>query len=116
MKRNRESKYRQKTINYLHKNKLEQKHLDRMVKKYSVTYFEMYQFAVKHNFSYSRDMISKMIEYEMGDTFKLFGDMSKLPLELFEQINSKRPYYLGVDFAIGNDRTGRIMFNGKENK
>lgn len=107
MKRNRESKYRQKIINCLHKNKSQQKDLDKIIQKYGVTYCDMYQFAMKRDYSQSRDMICKMIKHEMEDTFKSFGDMSDLPLDLFEPMNffyeSKRPYYLGVDFARDND-------------
>lgn len=118
MKRNRESKYRQKTINCLHKNKSQQRELDILIPKYHIAYFEMYQFAVKHDFYQSKDMIEKMIECEMGEVFKTFGDMSELPLDLFEHSNpfgiDKRPYYLGVDFARGSDRTGIVILN-KEN-
>lgn len=117
MKRNRESKYRQKLINCLHKNKLQQKDLDKIIQKYDVTYYDMYLFAVKHDYSQSRDMICKMIEHEMEDTFKSFGDGSNLPLDLFESMNdfrkNRRPYYLGVDFAKCTDWTGEIVFNKK---
>lgn len=117
MKRNRESKYRQKLINCLHKNKSQQKDLDKIVQKYGVTYSDMYQFAMKRDYSQSRDMIFKMIKHEMEDTFKSFGDMSELPVDLFEPMNcfrgNKRPYYLGVDFAKCTDWTGEIVFNKK---
>lgn len=116
MKRNRESKYKQKLINCLHKNKSQQRDLDTIIQKYSVTYCDMYQFAVKHDYSQSKDMVRKMIEYEMEETFKSFGDMSELPVDLFEPMNcfrgNKRPYYLGVDFARDNDWTRKIMLNG----
>lgn len=52
MKRNRESKYRQKLINCLHKNKSQQKDLDKIVHKYGVTYYDMYQFSIKHDYSH----------------------------------------------------------------
>lgn len=117
MKRNRESKYRQKIINRLHKNKSQQKFLDAIVQKYGFTYYDMYQFAVKHNFSHSKDMIYKMIEYEMDEVFKSFGEMSELPVDLFEPMNcfgvDKKSYYLGVDFARGNDWKGNIVLNNK---
>lgn len=120
MKRNRESKYRQKLINFLYKNKSQQKDLDKIIQKYGVSYYDMYQFAMKHDYSQSRDMICKMIEHEMENTFKSFGDMSELPINLFESINcfgeNKRPYYLGVDFARGNDWIGKIVLDKKENK
>lgn len=117
MKRNRESKYRQKLINCLHKNKSQQKDLDKIIQKYSVTFYDMYQFAVNREYSQFRDMISKMIEYEMEEIFKSFGDVSELPSDLFMTTNcfyeSKRPHYLGVDFARGNDWTGKIVINKK---
>lgn len=117
MQRNRESKYRQKLINCLHKNKSQQKDLDKIIQKYGVTYYNMYLFAVKHDYSQSRDIISKMVEQEMEETFKTFGDVSELSLDLFMTTNcfyeSKRPYYLGVDFTSGNDWTGKIVFNKK---
>lgn len=117
MKRNRESKYKQKFINCLHKNKSQQKDLDKIVQKYGVTYYDMYQFAVKHDYPQSKDMVRKMIEYEMEETFKSFGDMSELPLDLFEPMNcfyeSKRLYDLGTDFAKCTDWTGKIVFNKK---
>lgn len=113
MKRNRESKYRQKLINCLHKNKSQQKDLDTITQKYSVTYYDMYQFAVRHDYSKSKDMIGKMVECEMDEVFKSFGDMSELPVDLFEPMNcfegNKRLYYLGIDFSSGNDWTGKIM-------
>lgn len=116
MKRNRESKYRQKLINCLHKNKSQQRDLDAIIQKYSVTYCDMYQFAVKHDYSQSKDMIGKMIECEMDEVFKSFGDMSELLSDLFKPMNcfrgNKRPYYLGVDFSIGNDCIGKIVLNG----
>lgn len=119
MKRNRESKYRQKITNRLHKNKSQQKHLDTIIQNYGVTYYDMYQFAIKHNFLRLKDMIYKMIECEMDRVFISFGDMSELSTDLFESMNcfkwNKRPYYLGVDFARRNDWTGKIMFSGKEN-
>lgn len=58
--------------------------MDTIVRKYGVTYCDMYQFAIKHNFSRSKDMIYKMIECEMDEAFKSFGDMSELPADLFE--------------------------------
>lgn len=116
MKRNRESKYRQKLINCLHKNKSQQKDLDKIVQKYGVAYYAMYQVAVKHNHSQLRDMIHKMVECEMDKVFKSFGDMSEFPLDLFEQTNHKRPYYLGVDLTKGNDWIGKIELEGKENR
>lgn len=119
MKRNREFKYRQKLINCLHKNKSKQKDLDKIVQKYDVTYYDMYQFAVNRDYSQFRDMIGKMIEYEMEDTFKTFGDVSNLPLDLFKPMNdfgeNKRPYYLDIDFTRGNDWIGKIVLDKKEN-
>lgn len=114
MKRNRESKYRQKLINCLHKNKSQQRDLDKIVQKYGgVAYYDMYQVAVKHDHFQLRDMIHKMVECEMDDVFKSFGDMSELPVDLFEPMNgfggNKRLYYLGIDFARGNDYIGKIM-------
>lgn len=85
--KNRESKYRQKLINCLHKNKSLQKDLNKIIQKYSVTYYDMYQFAVNREYSQFRDMISKMIEYEMEETFKSFGDVSELPSDLFMTTN-----------------------------
>lgn len=117
MKRNRESKYRQKLINCLHKNKSQQRDLDKIIKKYSVTYYDMHQFVIKHDYSKFRDMICKMVECEMEETFKSFGDVRELPIDLFEPTNcfydNKRPYYLGVDFARGNDWTGKVVINKK---
>lgn len=117
MKRNRESKYRQKLIDCLHKNKSQQKDLDKIIQKYGVTYYNMYLFAVKHDYSQSRDIISKMVEQEMEETFRSFGGVSELPLDLFESMNdfekNKRPYYLGIDFSRDNDWTGKVVFNKK---
>lgn len=116
MQRNRESKYRQKLINCLHKNKSQQKDLEKIVWKYGVTYCDMYLVAVKHDYSQSRDIIRKMVDQEMEETFRSFGDVSELPLDLFITTNclgrNNRPYYLGVDFARGNDWTGEIVLNG----
>lgn len=110
MKRNRESKYRQRILNCLHKKKSKQKDLDKLITKYHITYFDMYQFAVKSNFLYSKSVIYKMFDHEMDNFFKSLGDMSELPLDLFEPTNclgrNKRPYYLGIDFARGNDWAG----------
>lgn len=115
MKRNRESKYRQKLINCLHKNKSQQRDLDAIIQKYSVTYCDMYQFAVKHDYSQSKDMISKMIECEIEETFKSFGDASEIPLSLFESTDRlwkhNKPYYLGVDFTRSNDCILGIEFD-----
>lgn len=119
MKRNRESKYKQKLINCLHKNKLKQKELDKIIQKYGVTYYDMYQFAIKHDYSKFRDMICKMVDQEMKEVFKSFGDTEKLLLDLFEPVNcfhdGKRPYYLGFDFTRGNNWIGKVVLDKKEN-
>lgn len=77
----------------------------------------MYLCATEYHYPQSKDMVSKMIEYEMEETFKSFGDVSELPSDLFMTTNcfyeSKRPYYLGVDFARGNDWTGKIVIDKK---
>lgn len=45
MKRNRESKYRQKLISRLYKKKSDQKHLDGIVLTYGISYYDISVFS-----------------------------------------------------------------------
>lgn len=111
MKRNKESKYRMKAISYLHLNKQKQKEFDERCKKFKISYFDMYCIVVKKDFSIVLRIISNVVDDNFGEI--LSGDSGFFQIN--DDINDKKPCYLGVDFAKCNDWTGRIVLNEKEN-
>ncbi len=97
-------------------NKSKQKKLDDAVNKYSsLTYYDLYDAIVKLNYKHLGQLISSIIEHEMESVLESFGDINKLPKELFQNGGLfDRPYYLGVDFSRGADVIGEITYSGNK--